>query len=122
CGGGPTDGQGPEAPLLQASDGNFYGTAVAGGMFDQGIAFRLTPTGGFSVLHHFDGADGAYPEFGLIQADDGLLYGTTPSGGMYGRGTVFRMTLDGVVAILHHFTGSVADGAVPGAPLIQASD
>lgn len=85
----PADGQEP-GDLLQASDGNLYGLTYLGGMFNRGIVFRLTPTGGFTALHHFgEGADGAYPRSPLIQADDGLLYGTTEFGGMSGVGRFF---------------------------------
>ena len=42
CGNLP-DGQNPTAPLLEAGDGAFYGTANNGGIDGQGIILRLTP-------------------------------------------------------------------------------
>jgi uncharacterized repeat protein (TIGR03803 family) len=64
--------------LVQAGDGNLYGTSFAGGLFDNGTLFRVTPAGAFTVLHMFSGGidDGAGVR-GLIQARDGNLYGTT---------------------------------------------
>ncbi len=36
-----TDGQSPQAALIQASDGNFYGTTALGGRGDLGTVFRF---------------------------------------------------------------------------------
>ena len=38
----PTDGNNPDAALVQGSDGNFYGTAFYGGANDNGTVFKLT--------------------------------------------------------------------------------
>jgi uncharacterized repeat protein (TIGR03803 family) len=43
-----TDGEYPESPLVQGTDGNFYGTTSFGGAYDYGTAFKLStlpPTG-----------------------------------------------------------------------------
>jgi uncharacterized repeat protein (TIGR03803 family) len=37
------DGAGPEANLIQASDGNFYGTTHSGGAYGYGTIFKITP-------------------------------------------------------------------------------
>jgi uncharacterized repeat protein (TIGR03803 family) len=39
--GGTTDGGRPQAALLQASDGNFYGTTGSGGPSNDGTVFKL---------------------------------------------------------------------------------
>lgn len=68
---GGTDGFQPIAGLVQASDGNFYGTTRAGGTSGLGTVFRITASGGFTVLHSFRGTaglDGATPVATLIQA------------------------------------------------------
>jgi M6 family metalloprotease-like protein len=108
----------PDGGLIQASDGNFYGT-TSGGTSGNGTIFRLTPSGTRTTLHTFIGTDGAHPHAGLIQGSDGNIYGTTYDGGS-GYGTVFRITLSGTLTTLHTFTGSA--GAYPLAPLMPASD
>ena len=120
-----SDGAFPLA-LIQATDGNFYGTAGFGGAFNGGTIFKMDFAGKLTVLHSFNGSDGAGPA-GLIQAADGYFYGTTTSGGRYGScytgcGTVFRMDSTGNLTVLHSFTGSPADGASPGASVIEATD
>ena len=121
------DGTGPQAGLIQGSDGNFYGTTSGGG--DSGIrggtVFQITPAGVLTTLHSFteDGTDGADPQAGLVQGSDGNFYGTTAiGGGSSGAGTVFQMTPAGVLTTLYSFTGSGTDGTNPEANLIQGSD
>lgn len=93
--GGTSDGSDPAGGLLQASDGNFYGTTNQGGSSGDGTVFKITPAGAETVVYSFTGgaADGAAPSAGLIQGSDGKLYGTTSSGGPNGYGTVFVVTL-----------------------------
>lgn len=47
------DGSSPYAPLVQASDGNFYGTTSGGGTAGVGTVFRITPAGSLTTLHIF---------------------------------------------------------------------
>jgi uncharacterized repeat protein (TIGR03803 family) len=92
-----TDGANPRhAALIQASDGNFYGTTYAGGAHGWGTIFSITPDGVFTKLYDFNFTDGRNPLGGLIQGRDGAFYGTTSSGGSSYRGTVFRFTVPGV--------------------------
>ena len=109
---GGADGATPFGALLQAADGNFYGTTSRGGANGLGTAFRMTPDGAITTLHAFGGPDGARPLAGVIQATDGNFYGTTLLGGSYGHGTVFTMTPDGTVTILHAFSWSQETGEV----------
>ena len=89
---GCADGEEPVAGLVQASDGNFYGTTTYGGAYTSyGTVFKITPQGGLTTLHSFDGTDGSAPWGGLVQAPDGFFYGTTVEGGTYGNGTIFRV-------------------------------
>ncbi len=85
------DGGDPRGNLVQASDGNFYGTTASGGVSGNGTVYEVTPTGGYSTLYSFTGGtDGSAPVAGLTQASDGKLYGTTA--GINGQlGTVFRI-------------------------------
>ena len=101
----------PYAALIQATDGNFYGTTSSGGPSNSGTIFTITPSGDFAGPAHFSGStDGAAPHAPLIQATDGNFYGTTSSGGASNLGTVFRMAPSGTVTVLHAFTGG-SDGA-----------
>lgn len=120
------DGANPQAPLIQATDGNFYGTTYNGGANTSGTAFRITPSGTLTTLYSFctvtTCTDGANPQTSLIQATDGDFYGTTHLGGYgYGAtatgmifgtptvGTVFRITSTGTLTTIYSFC-SVTDG------------
>jgi uncharacterized repeat protein (TIGR03803 family) len=107
-------------PLLQASDGRFYGTTPNGGISDFGTIFTIDGNGAFSVLYKFHGNAEGWPVTTLLQASDGNFYGTAYFGGYYNRGTVFRMSPAGAVTVLHTFSGGF-DGGFPDA-LIQAGD
>ncbi|MGD0058246.1 MAG: choice-of-anchor tandem repeat GloVer-containing protein [Verrucomicrobiia bacterium] len=117
-------GQGffPFASLVQATDGNFYGTVGSGGTSNNGTVFRITPTGSLTNLHSFaaSGSDGANPSAELVQGSDGSFYGTTYSGGTSNNGTVFQITPTGTLTSLHSFTG--LDGSNPQAGLVEGSD
>ena len=118
---GGNDGENPQAQLIQASDGNLYGTTYQGGNNGVGTVFKVTLQGQETVLHRFTGiTDGAYPN-GLIQAKDGNFYGTTINGGATNKGTVFKVTPQGQETVLYKFAG-VNDGEYPFAGLLQASD
>ncbi len=71
----------PPRALIQATDGNFYGTTYGGGADGSGTVFKITPSGTLTTLHSFDGTDGANPVAALIQDTNGNLYGTTEGGG-----------------------------------------
>jgi len=119
-----TDGFYPWAPLIQASDGNFYGTTVYGGVHNQGTVFKITPLGVETALYSFSGGtDGSAPYAGVIQGGDGNFYGTTEAGGVNNAGTVFKVTPAGVETPLYSFgTNGSMDGAQPYARLIEGRD
>jgi uncharacterized repeat protein (TIGR03803 family) len=119
-----SEGAVPVAGLVQASDGNFYGTTALGGQHFQGTVFRIDATGNLTTLHSFSGSpnDGSNPVAGLVQGSDGNFYGTTPSGGAHFQGIVFRISQGGTHAVLHSFAGYPAEGGVPFAALVQGSD
>jgi uncharacterized repeat protein (TIGR03803 family) len=125
------DGCYPVGVPLQASDGNFYGTAQScgedsHGLIASGMAYKITPAGVFTALHGFDGGatDGAQPTGTLIQGSDGNLWGTTNQGGQTGSGTIFKMTLAGAVTVLYQFSGCGTGtiGCNPYAGLVQGTD
>jgi uncharacterized repeat protein (TIGR03803 family) len=115
-----TDGNYSVAPLVQATNGNLYGTTASGGANGDGAVFQFTTSGTPTTLHSFDSTDGADPEAGLIQASNGNLYGTTASGGTYGDGTVFEISASGKLKTLHSFDST--DGEGPLAGLVQATN
>ncbi len=114
------NGANPQSALVQASDGNFYGTTSFGGSSGNGTVFMMTPAGVLTTLVSFNGDNGGVPEAGLLQGRDGNFYGTTIFGGTENAGTVFMMTPAGVETVLFSFNG--ANGSHPFAPLIQGID
>jgi len=126
------DGEAPYAGLVQADDGNFYGTTLAGGsMSGVGTVFRITPEGELTTLYTFcpgseECPEGLEPYAGLVQGTDGGLYGTTIYGGVaQGAGTIFQITTEGQLTTLYTFCSSgtfCTDGANPAGGLIQATD
>lgn len=105
--------------IMVASDGNIYGAAAGGGASGKGTIFRMTPAGGFSVVHDFTGnaTDGSEPEGSLIEGPGGDLYGTTLRGGANGYGTLFKITRSGTFTLLYSF--GLGDGINPSQPLVQ---
>ncbi len=112
------DGGYPFAGLIQATDGDLYGTTTSGGANNNGTVFKITLGGSLTTLHSFIGTDGLFPYAALVQASNGNLYGTTTSGGANNGGTVFKITPGGTLTRLHNFHGT--DGLYPYAPLLQA--
>jgi uncharacterized repeat protein (TIGR03803 family) len=92
-----TDGKTPVAGLVQATDGNFYGTTESGGANGDGTIFQLTPEGTLTTLYSFcvqaNCADGGSPLAGLVQATDGNLYGAACVGGTNNVGTIFSLAM-----------------------------
>ncbi len=120
---GCPDGDRPMAALIQATNGNFYGTTSGGGAYGEGTVFEITPGGVLTTLHSF--SDGAAPMAGgLMQAADGNFYGTTYYGGATGYGTIFKLTPAGKLTTLYSFCAQsgCSDGSYPDAGLIQATD
>ena len=131
--------------LVQATDGNFYGTSPLGGANQGcgngtgggcGTVFKITPGGAFTLLYNFcsqpNCTDGFYPLTTLVQGTDGNLYGTTAFGGSGrycgispgGCGTVFKITPTGTLTTLYSFCPGgdpCPDGAFPNG-LVQATD
>jgi len=115
------NGAEPLGALVQASDGNLYGTCYAGGANSSGTAFRISTSGTFTKIYDFTTASvGTYPHSGLIQASDGNLYGETPSGGA-GLGAIYQLTLDGVATLEASFSQNTT-GYYPIDALVQGSD
>jgi uncharacterized repeat protein (TIGR03803 family) len=122
-----TNGAQPYAGLIQATNGDFYGTTTSGGGAKEGTVFRITPAGALTTLHSFCSvsgcADGENPYAGVIQGSSGNFYGTTLDGGPYGFGTVFQITKNGVLTTLHAFCSQTGctDGGFPYGGLISTA-
>lgn len=126
---GMGDGEQPWGPVMQASDGNLYGTASGAGAYGGGVVYKVALNGtGFSVIHNFQYADGTAPEGGLVQGSDGFLYGLAskdgaikqvylPGGGPLFTvwGTLFKLDTTGANFVrLFTFDKSVLNGQGPG--------
>ena len=128
-----TNGANPRSGLIQAVDGNFYGTTSAGANINTacsggcGTIFKITPSGTVTNLHSFcslsNCADGSVPRNELVQGNDGSIYGTTSLGGANGSGTVFKLASNGTLLTLHSFCHDTncADGEFPNG-LVLADD
>ncbi len=104
-------GSQPVANLVQASNGNFYGSTRFGGTKGLGTIFKMTPDGAFTSLAAFSGnqgvADrGAYPLGALVEHPNGNLYGASSSGGAVGAGTVFKITPAGAMSLVADLYGT----------------
>ena len=127
---GGSDGDTPQAGLIEDSAGNLYGTTSEGGNnsctdgFGCGTVFKIAPDGTETTLYTFKGGtDGARPDSALIAGSAGNFYGETSEGGGtgcsgYGCGTVFELAADGTETVLHAFAGG-NDGIGPSAGLIM---
>src|SRR5580658_7912973 len=84
-----TNGSAPAASLIQASDGNLYGTTEYGGPINGceggfnpcGTVFKVTLSGTLTTLHTFVYSDGAFPVSPVVQGTDGNFYGTNQGEG-----------------------------------------
>jgi uncharacterized repeat protein (TIGR03803 family) len=107
---GGIDGGDPWGGLVQAADGNLYGTTQADGAYGFGTVFQIAPTGQLATIAQFDGYLGAEPGAALVQGTDGNLYGTTESGGLNNDGAIYRLSFSGPLQI----TGQPANQSVYG--------
>jgi uncharacterized repeat protein (TIGR03803 family) len=123
------DGANPNAALLLATDGNFYGTALTDGANgDWGAIFRMTPAGDVTTIYSFcaqaNCTDGSFPYGALVQGANGNFYGTTGGGGAHNAGSVFEITAMGKLTTVHSFCdlADCSDGSVPFNGLAQSSN
>lgn len=118
-----TDGKLPYSRLIQATDGNFYGTTLEGGDTNWGTVFKIDSSGNLTRLYSFcaksNCADGGSVYAGLVQAPDGNFYGVTNLAAPNTDGKVFKMTPDGTLTTVHNLTSSEGSGLYGG--LVQAT-
>ncbi len=116
-GGRPYDGH-----LTMDKLGNLYGLTTGGG-HNQGVVYKLSRDGRFSLLHSFKGGteDGCNPYGSVMQDQAGNLYGTTPDCGSNGYGVIWKLSKTGKETILHNFAGGTEDGCQPRGGLTRDS-
>jgi uncharacterized repeat protein (TIGR03803 family) len=91
---GGVDGEGPDAGLIQATDGGLYGTTYGGGATNSGTIFKVTTSGILTTLYSFPPEAGV-PLSRLHQATDGNFYGATTwnqTSSDTRNGTLFRLS------------------------------
>lgn len=115
----PPNGLYPYAGVVADSEGNLYGTTNEGGTSNQGLVFKVDPSGHETILFEFTGSTGSGPRALLALDAAGNIYGTTRAGGVVGKGVVFKLDTSGHETVLASFTGG--DGSVPAAGLTPDS-
>ena len=123
-----SDGCFPQGDLTLDGSGNIYGTTEQCGVNNNGITYKLTPSGSGwteSVLYSQPYGDQAYAQGGVIFDGAGNLYGVLSDGGQNGLGAVYQLSPSGsgwTEETLYNFFEYVY-GVVPqGGLLIDASD
>ena len=127
------NGAHPMGALTLGNDGNFYGTASAGGLTNSkyssgmGTVFKVTTNGTLTMLAAFNYTNGAAPWAELKLGNDGNFYGTTSDGGntnfiwpYHGMGTLFKVTTNGTLNTLVVF--NFTNGANPRGALTLGND
>ncbi len=118
-----TDGTYPCSGLLE-KNGVLYGSTIAGGKYDYGTVYSLTPPAAGetawteTILYNFKGTtDGADPFGGLTMDSNGSLYGATAFGVNVSNGSVvFQLVPSGStyqeVTLLSNDVGVSFNGAL----------
>lgn len=110
------------------TNGWLYGTCARGGIFNNGMIYRVNASGGYQTLVHFTNNGsrnkGGEPCGRLAMGMDGYFYGTTIYGGANGHGTVFKMSPEGELTTLVSLTGDggPATGIAPAGGLVRGLD
>jgi len=127
------NGYGPLAPLIQGTNGHFYGATPQGAANGGGAIFEMTPSGqlagGYTFCTLANCEDGSQTDAPLLQVANGNFVGVTTEGGTScgsngksGRcGTFFEITATGELTTLYNFCSlpNCADGYSPGAAPLE---
>ena len=126
---GGNDGGYPVAGLVQAGDGNFYGSTEQDGSGYGGTLFRITPGGTLTTLVSFNnGGPACTPEAEMVLDAAGNMWGTTEDAPPEGGGTIFVLTTNDQFNIIFTFPTTdesdliSPDGDMPVAALVLGSD
>ena len=122
------NGEYPQGAILQATDGNLYGTTDEGGYVTKrcrdgcGTIYQLTPDGVVTLIHlfqEFDWWDATGAWGGLTEGTDGNLYGVSAAGGS-SYGTIYMTSTSGdETPIWGSECQSRGDGCIPETALMQ---
>jgi uncharacterized repeat protein (TIGR03803 family) len=108
-----SDGGHPDyGHLSMDKSGNLYGVTLWGGVYDEGVVYKLGKNGSFTLLHSFagDASDGCNP-YGSVALDEtGNIYGTTSGCDSHNYGDIWKVSPKGKETILHSFAGGTSDG------------
>ncbi len=89
-------GENPVIGFVQGSDHNLYGITEQGGSTNQGVMYKLLPTGQFKILHDFCTGRCTDIQGPIILGQDGNFYGVQTGGEV-----IFRITPQGVYSVVH---------------------
>jgi uncharacterized repeat protein (TIGR03803 family) len=124
----PNDGAYPSGPLIQASNGNFYGTTSGTALNPDGSGtiFQMPLGGTVSIVHTFVSPN-LNPSDALLFYNNDLIGtsivgGDTKNGTQSGYGTVFSTTLSGQTKFLNTFPPAPGSGVNPGGSLVLGPD
>ncbi len=123
-GSSPLDAIGPLCKVVFDSAGNLYGTSAAGGAYDYGAVWELSPpttTGDpwtETIINSLTGSNGLNSRAGVVFDKAGNLYGTTFGGGTGNpeEGVVFELSPPAVSGdswtetVLENFTNGPGGG------------
>lgn len=121
----PNDGAYPSGPLIQASNGDFYGTTYGAALNPDGsgMIFQMPLGGTVSAIYTFTSPNLA-PGNALLFYNNNLI-GMSNSGGLtrngteYGYGAIFSTALTGQAKFLYKFRAPGQNsGANPGGSLV----
>ncbi|MHA3771322.1 choice-of-anchor tandem repeat GloVer-containing protein [Verrucomicrobiota bacterium sgz303538] len=117
-------GMEPYGAMVEGPDGAFYGTMHAGGVNGDGVIYRITTAGEYTVLYSINDHP---PKGDLMLASDGKLYGTSERGGAGLGGSIFRINTNGTgFEVVYTFNrvgaNSYPNGSLPVGGLVQADD
>jgi uncharacterized repeat protein (TIGR03803 family) len=116
----------PTGNILQASNGDLFGTTRSGGN-GGGTIFKVKPDGSdFITLHELNNANDGYgPVGGVTEASNGKLYGMTGTAGFFNYGSIFSINKDGSnFNVIFRFNDNdpIKSGYSPQGELVQGTD
>jgi len=126
------NGYGPLAPLIQGTNGHFYGATPQGAANGGGAIFDMIPSGqmagGYSFCALANCEDGRQTYAPLLQSTNGNFVGVTTEGGSSCEsgalcGTFFELTSAGKLTTLYNFCSlpNCADGYYPAIAPLEVS-